>query len=44
MCEIEKRQLLAAEGWLSEQRALWDSRADRLEDFVARLQKEGRPT
>lgn len=42
-CEIERKQFAAAEAWLSEQRALWEGRADRLEEFVTRLQKEGTP-
>lgn len=42
-CEIERTQFTAAEGWLSEQRALWEGRADRLAQFVTRLQREGNP-
>jgi DNA-binding transcriptional ArsR family regulator len=33
-CAIEKRQFEVAEGWLAEQRALWEDRTDRLEHFV----------
>ena len=40
-CAIETKPFAAVEAWLSEQRALWDSRTDRLESFVtaaARIQ------
>ena len=33
-CAIEKQQFAAVESWLSEQRALWEGRTDRLEKFV----------
>jgi DNA-binding transcriptional ArsR family regulator len=33
-CAIEKEQFTVAEGWLAEQRALWEGRTDRLEQFV----------
>jgi DNA-binding transcriptional ArsR family regulator len=33
-CAIEKKQFAAVESWLSEQRALWEGRTDRLEKFV----------
>ncbi|MGF1477485.1 MAG: ArsR/SmtB family transcription factor [Geminicoccaceae bacterium] len=33
-CHIKAEQLAAAEAWLSEQRALWESRTDRLADYV----------
>ena len=33
-CAIEKKQFAIAQSWLSEQRALWESRADRLAAFV----------
>ena len=36
-CRIEPTQLAAAERWLSEQRALWESRTDRLVDYVEAL-------
>ncbi|MGH6643009.1 MAG: ArsR/SmtB family transcription factor [Bradyrhizobium sp.] len=41
-CEIERQQFMAAEAWLSEQRAVWEGRADRLEQFVTRIQEEGK--
>jgi DNA-binding transcriptional ArsR family regulator len=41
-CEIDTRQFAAAETWLSEQRALWEGRADRLEQFVTKIQKKER--
>ena len=33
-CRINAERLAAAESWLSEQREIWRSRADRLADFV----------
>jgi DNA-binding transcriptional ArsR family regulator len=33
-CAIEKKPFAVVETWLSEQRALWDGRTDRLEQFV----------
>ncbi|MCW0000388.1 ArsR family transcriptional regulator [Pararhizobium sp. YC-54] len=37
-CAIEKKQFAAVEAWLSTQRALWEGRTDRLEQFVAKAQ------
>jgi DNA-binding transcriptional ArsR family regulator len=34
-CAMEKKRLAAVEAWLSAQRALWEGRTDRLEQFVA---------
>jgi DNA-binding transcriptional ArsR family regulator len=42
-CAIEKKPLAAAEAWLSAQRALWEARTDRLEQFVTTAQKKGKP-
>ena len=33
-CRVRTEQLAAAESWLSEQRALWEARADRLAEYV----------
>ena len=33
-CAIEKEQFAVAESWLAQQRALWEGRTDRLEQFV----------
>ena len=33
-CAIDKQRFAAVEAWLADQRALWDGRADRLEQFV----------
>jgi DNA-binding transcriptional ArsR family regulator len=33
-CAIQKKPLAAVEAWLSAQRALWESRTDRLDQFV----------
>jgi DNA-binding transcriptional ArsR family regulator len=35
-CEIEPLALSAAEGWISERRAAWEARLDRLGEFLAR--------
>jgi len=37
-CRIEPKALSAAEAWIAEQRALWEGRLDRLEDFLADIQ------
>lgn len=39
-CAIEKKRFAMIETWLSEQRALWEGRADRLERFVVQEQEE----
>lgn len=38
-CRIEPKALRTAEGWMAEQRALWEGRLDRLEAFLADKQK-----
>ncbi len=38
---IEPKAMTAAEHWFAEQRVLWEARADRLEDYLAKLQDEG---
>lgn len=42
-CEIDRKQFRTAETWLAEQRALWEGRANRLEEFVSRIQKSEKP-
>jgi DNA-binding transcriptional ArsR family regulator len=37
-CRLEPKALSAAESWIAEQRALWEGRLDRLEDFLGTLQ------
>lgn len=39
-CRIEPKALAAAEGWIAEQRALWEGRADRLEDYLKVMKGE----
>lgn len=39
-CEIDEARLAAVGTWLDEQRAIWESRTDRLERFVTDRQKE----
>ena len=43
-CAIEKSSLALAESWLSEQRALWEARTDRLEQFVTNAPDKETPT
>jgi DNA-binding transcriptional ArsR family regulator len=33
-CTLERQRLAAVDGWLAEQRAIWEARTDRLEAFV----------
>ena len=40
-CRLEPKALAAAEGWIAEQRALWEGRLDRFEDYVQTLKTEG---
>jgi DNA-binding transcriptional ArsR family regulator len=41
-CQIEPIQLTAAEKWLSEQRAIWEGRTDRLADYAESLASKER--
>lgn len=36
-CRVEPAALAAAEGWIAEQRALWEARLDRFETYVEEL-------
>ena len=36
-CRIEPKALAGAEAWIAEQRALWEGRLDRLEDYLETL-------
>lgn len=40
-CAIEKKRLAAAEAWLSQQRALWEGRMGRLEQYVTTQEAKG---
>jgi DNA-binding transcriptional ArsR family regulator len=40
-CRMEPEALSAAEQWIADQRALWEGRIDRLEGFLANIQKQG---
>jgi DNA-binding transcriptional ArsR family regulator len=42
MCRACPQTLAATEGWLAEQRALWESQTDRLEEYLKSLQ-DGKP-
>lgn len=39
-CQIEPAALAAAEGWIAEQRALWEGRIDRLEGYLEELKSK----
>lgn len=39
-CGLNRKSLVAAEAWLSAQRALWEARTDRLEQLVMATQKK----
>ncbi|ATB30402.1 ArsR/SmtB family transcription factor [Melittangium boletus] len=39
-CVLDRKPFATVEAWLSEQRALWEGRTDRLEAFVTTQQKE----
>ncbi|WP_375451290.1 ArsR/SmtB family transcription factor [uncultured Devosia sp.] len=39
-CAIDKQRFATIDAWLTDQRALWESRTDRLEQFVLKTQKE----
>lgn len=39
-CRLEPDPLRAVDGWLGDYRKLWEHRLDRLEDYLAAIQKE----
>jgi len=41
-CALEKKQFDVAQAWLSSQRALWEGRTDRLQQFVTASQRKDR--
>ena len=41
-CRLEPHALKAVDGWLETYREMWEQRLDRLEDYLARLQKPKR--
>ena len=41
-CSIDKDRLQLVSGWLDDQRAVWESRTDRLERFVMEAQDKDR--
>ncbi|MEO5807797.1 metalloregulator ArsR/SmtB family transcription factor [Devosia sp.] len=43
-CSIEQQQFAAIDGWLKDQRAVWEGRTDRLEQFVLNQQNKDKPT
>jgi len=42
-CEIEPQALTAAEQWISDRRVVWESRLDRLGEFLATQTDEPEP-
>jgi DNA-binding transcriptional ArsR family regulator len=38
-CTLDRERLAAVDGWLAEQRAIWEARTDRLEQFVTNRQE-----
>ena len=42
-CVIERKPFAMLEAWLSTQRAIWEDRADRLEQFVITAQEKKKP-
>jgi DNA-binding transcriptional ArsR family regulator len=38
-CTLDHERLAAVDGWLAEQRAIWEARTDRLERFVSTREK-----
>ena len=38
-CTLNRKRLGVVDGWLAEQRAIWEGRTDRLEQFVANRQE-----
>lgn len=40
-CRLEEAALDPVSDWIEEQRRVWDSRLDRLENYLHRLQREG---
>ncbi|PRC90747.1 putative transcriptional regulator [Solimicrobium silvestre] len=38
-CRLENVPLKAASGWIEEQRKIWESRLDRLEDYLHNMEK-----
>jgi DNA-binding transcriptional ArsR family regulator len=39
-CRLEEAPLVAASDWIDEQRKVWESRLDRLEDYLHNLEKQ----
>lgn len=39
-CRLEAEPLQAVDGWLADYRKLWEHRLDRLEDYLAAIQKD----
>ena len=38
-CTLNRERLAVVDGWLAEQRAIWEGRTDRLEQFVTNPQE-----
>lgn len=42
-CRLQPNALAAAEGWIAEQRALWEGRTDRLESYLETMKAKESP-
>lgn len=38
--QVEPKQLKRAEGWLEEQRTIWEQRLDRLDDYLLQMKED----
>ena len=41
-CRLEAKALQSVDGWLEDYRRLWETRLDRLDDYLAKLQRKPR--
>jgi DNA-binding transcriptional ArsR family regulator len=41
-CRIEPKAMMTAEDWIASQRASWEARLDRLDDYLLELQGKGK--
>lgn len=40
LCRLEQAPMNAVSGWIEEQRKVWESRLDRLENYLSELERE----
>jgi len=41
-CRIEPKMMMSAEDWIASQRASWEARLDRLDEYLKELQAKGK--